>query len=121
MKPLFENFRKYIAESRGEVINSTNFRLPKEMVDAFCALATQQRGVPEDTMNHAQSEGLSNLYTWALEHTGDLIHRMSKNPEWHEGGYDMVGEKVDKLLRILTNPYGFEKESLEQIEQSIKY
>ena len=101
----------------------TGAKLPQtaaEIDQAFTSLAEAQRAGPEQAMLYVQRElRLSPLYDWALEHVGDLIHRMTERTARHlEGGYDAVGGEVDKLLRQLKHEYGFEKELLGQFEAS---
>lgn len=80
---------------------------------AFSGLAESQRGLPEELMLKAQRQMGGGVMPWALEHTGDLTHRMAQ----HGGtfGAEYVTPKVDSLLRVLKNPYGFEREYLENL------
>ena len=79
---------------------------------AFNALADAQRGKPESAMLKAQdalakrSDSSANAYGYAMEHVGDLTHRMSEryaNPstDW---GLEYVAPKIRIGLRITTNP-----------------
>ena len=87
----------------------------------FIKLARLQRGKPEDAMLRVQMSQISQLYGYILEHAGDLIHRMSEDPSFFNGGYEYVSEKVKRCLRYLKNNYGFLKEVKEQIASNLKY
>lgn len=77
-----------------------------------------QRGAPETAMLAIQRKLGGGVYDFSVEHTGDLywrthhmrIHGMSEHGE--------VGNKVDKVLRTLKNPYGFEREMKENIKSN---
>lgn len=84
----------------------------------FDELAQMQRGAPENAMLRIQKSGISQIYDHIAEHVGDLIHRMSEK-RTSSAGYEFVKQKVDKALYFLTNPYGFEKEALEQIHSNL--
>jgi hypothetical protein len=51
----------------------------------------------------------------AIEHVGDLTHRMNDRNTLKTAGYEYVKDKVEKSLRWLTHKYGFEKEFGENI------
>lgn len=95
--------------------------------EAFEKLANEQRGKPESLMLIDNNPGLkwaSGLYTWCLEHTGDLINRAAKTENTGGGvgwGMGAVGEKVDKLYKQAHHSYGFEKDIFEQIERNRKF
>ncbi|HEY4831189.1 MAG TPA: hypothetical protein VIH61_01315, partial [Waddliaceae bacterium] len=81
----------------------------------FSELAALQRDKPEKAMDNLQAVTRGGLLGWGAEHIGDLTHRMSEHPEWNSpSGYD----KVEKTLKALQHPYGFEKESWEQIARN---
>lgn len=91
----------------------------------FTALAYAQRGDPERAMERAQMANIAQVYGYTLEHTGDLIHRMTEHPERGHFGYETVKDKVDKVLNRLTN-YGsdsraLEKENLRQMKSNFDY
>ena len=87
----------------------------------FIKLARLQRGKPEAAMLKVQMSQISQLYGYILEHAGDLIHRMSEDPSFFNGGFEYVSEKVKRCLRYLKNNYGFLKEVKEQIASNLKY
>jgi len=84
-------------------------------------IADVQRGVPEQAMLVVQSLMGGGVLNPVVEHTGDLIHRMSERNTWESGGIEAVSEKVDKVLYALTYDYGFEKEMEENIRSNAKY
>jgi hypothetical protein len=57
----------------------------------------------------------------AIEHVGDLVHRMTEKPTFGSAGYEYVKNKVEKTLRWLTNPYGFGREFMENIKNNAEY
>jgi len=87
--------------------------------DAFVELADIQRGAPEAAMTKAQFDLGGGVLGYALEHTGDLTHRMAE----YGGrfGDDYVQPKIDRIFKLLTNEYGFEKEVKENLINNIKY
>lgn len=87
----------------------------------FEALAEAQRDRPEAAGFRIGMAQLSQLYGSAVEHVGDLTHRMSQKIGFFKGGYPWVGEKVRKTLRWLTNAYGFEREVREQVVKNFHY
>jgi hypothetical protein len=75
---------------------------------AFRSLATAQRGAPEDAMRRAQDALVEHpsgpFYGKLLEHTGDLIHRMTEHGgEQNRYGESAVREKIGNLLPMLGN------------------
>lgn len=80
---------------------------------AFIELADKQRGTPESAMLKIQHDPLgAGVYSFAVEHTGDLTHRMNEQLSIIRGtfGYETVKDKVEKVLRYLERSYGFERE-----------
>lgn len=88
----------------------------------FITLANLQRDKPEKAMRKVQFVMGGGVMNFAVEHTGDLINRMTGQHSFSlYGGYEFVKEKSEKLLRILTNPYGFEREFMENIKTNAPY
>jgi hypothetical protein len=52
---------------------------------------------------------------------GDLIHRANEEITWKTAGYEYVKDKVEKILKLLNNEYGFEKEFQENIKNNAEY
>jgi hypothetical protein len=86
-------------------------------------IAQVQRGKAEEAMKRAQIAIGGGVYGFAIEHTGDLEQRMTKELEqqWGDNGYGMVADKVDKVLSTLEHRYGFMKEHQENLEGNAKY
>jgi hypothetical protein len=91
--------------------------LPVSVVKAFDDLASAQRGRPERAMGAAQWALGGGVLSFAIEHTGDLTHR-----GWDafhvarlDAGYEYMYDKVEKVLRTLTRPYGFRREHAENM------
>lgn len=99
--------------------------VPPEIEQKFQDLADQQRGIPEEAMKDIQMTRICQLYGFVIEHTGDLIHRMSEQINFFQGGYDNVGNKVDKVLYTLdAGDHGglpFEKDMARQIADNVQY
>lgn len=85
----------------------------------FVNVGRKQRGAPESAMSEA-ADKTAGVMSYALEHTGDLIHRMSESPTFEYGGYGYVKDKVQKVLRTLLNKYGFEREFNENLVNNAK-
>ena len=90
--------------------------LPKPVVEAFLHLADAQRDKPERAMLLVQRANAGGVLNPVVEHIGDLTHRMTEEAKYGSAGYEIVKDKVQKCLRWLTHPYGFEKEHRENIE-----
>lgn len=86
----------------------------------FQNLARQQRGKPEAAMTNAQRVMGSGVMASAIEHAGDLIHRMNERVTFDSAGYIYVKSKVDHVYNLLSNEYGFLKEHEEGIKQEAK-
>ena len=90
-------------------------------VDRFQALADAQRGEPESAMNRAQDKLGGGVMSWAIEHAGDLTHRMSNLGPTLNYGREFMNEKVNALLRGLEHPYGFMREHNENMASNARY
>lgn len=102
------------------IINEQNSNLPENVYNAFINVAEQQRGEPERIMvkiQHAMGGGVLNP---VVEHSGDLIHRMTERTALETGtyGYEFVNEKVEKVYKILSQEYGFIKEMNENMRNN---
>lgn len=74
---------------------------------SFQELANAQRDAPEAAMVRAQRALGGGVMSHAIEHSGDLIHRMTnQGPTWGYG-YEWVSEKVKALLGSLDRGPGF--------------
>lgn len=93
-----------------------------EIHKAFKALADQQRGVPESMFSRKHNPGCehSGTWQWAMEHTGDLIHRASQAdmPEW---GLEALNEKTHKIFRALTAGMPLGRDIERQLRSNYEY
>lgn len=92
--------------------------LPPDVVKAFQHLGDAQRDKPEMAMLRVQQAIGGGVLSMAVEHVGDITHRMS-----HLAGrnYVMGREKVIKALLWLNHPYGFEREARENLVSNARY
>jgi tetratricopeptide (TPR) repeat protein len=122
MRRAWEQYKD--AAMRGQLPNTT-YRIPATILEAtkedFMALADEQRGAPEQAMVDAQRIMGGGVMPFAIEHAGDLNHRMNEAPTWQWAGYEYVAEKVRKVLAILRSPYGFMREFYENIAANAQY
>jgi len=110
----FNKFKDLVSESKDNIkISQTK----KDFID----IGYEQRAEPEHCMLEAQKAIGGGVLSLALEHGGDLIHRMNDPNTFEYGGYGYVKEKVDRLIYYLSNSYGFIKEHNENMEQNKKY
>lgn len=119
--------RKDLGVDRGDSSSLNNAPIPKTPESRelrgklFQELANKQRGTPEIAMVEAQGKLGGGVLSYAIEHVGDLTHRMTDKYDNFKGyGYD-VGNKVDRVLRSLRSEYGFEKEFNENIRAASSY
>lgn len=107
--------RKYI-----KIVNEAE---QDERCRAFEELADAQRGEPEMAMLRVQHAMSGGVLSPVVEHCGDLTHRMAQYPDRADyySGYELVKEKVDRCLRYLTSPYGFEREMKQNIVTNARY
>ena len=95
------------------VAGATDLRKPLSKEEAFNKLARDQRGDPEIAMLRAQKKLGGGVMSYALEHTGDLTHRIAEQSGTY--GSEYVAPKVERVLRMLKNPYGFKREHEENL------
>ena len=77
---------------------SGRFCVSSSTVEDFHALADQQRDRPEHAMLQVQLAYGGGPLNPVVEHTGDLIHRMTEKNTFATAGYEYVKPKVEKLL-----------------------
>ena len=89
---------------------------------AFKKLADEQRDKPEQMFKAKINPGCehSGAWQWAMEHTGDLVHRASQAdlPEW---GLEAVQEKTIKLLRACKAVLPLGKDIDRQLRSNYEY
>lgn len=108
---------------RGTPYSSTDF---ENMTDAeHTAVLSHsgniQRKGPEEAMLAIQRKLGGGVYDFAVEHTGDLYWRTHHARMHGRSEHDEVGKKIDKVLRTLKHPYGFEREMKENIRNNSAY
>lgn len=101
--------------------NSPREVIHPRAVRAFTKLAEQQRGAPEMAMLKVQRAMGGGVMNVAIEHTGDLIHRMTELTKYGSVNQYTVQQKVDRVLNMLKHPYGFEKEHHENLTNNASY
>ncbi len=82
------------------------FRQFLENREDFFQLAQLQRDIPEKMMLRFQFLMGGGVMSYAVEHAGDLTHRMSEKATFGTAGYEFVKKKVENLLRLLNQGYG---------------
>jgi hypothetical protein len=99
-----------------------DMRNPTPEEKKFIDLADMQRGEPEKAMVRAQHHMGGGVLSVAIEHVGDLTHRMSERYALGaDMGYEYVKPKVQRALSLLRQPYGFEKEVLENYRSNARF
>ena len=91
-----------------------------EAVQAFTALAERQRGEPELAMRDLKDFIGGGVLSPALEHAGDLIHRVTEASRFGRANRPLVAAKVDALVQSLGHAYGFEREHQENLKARAK-
>ncbi len=96
-------------------------QLPDNVAQAFSDLGDEQRGLPERIMLKASHLIGGGVYSFALEHVGDIIHRMTHHANYGSFYPGIAREKTKKTLGVLTSPYGFMREHEENMQANISY
>jgi hypothetical protein len=104
-----------------EIFEDQTIKLPEDVAKAFAELGDLQRGEPESAMLKVQHAMGGGVLSFAVEHTGDLTHRMSHMAPQGIAGRSYVHDKASKVLRMLRNLYGFEREMNENIAANARY
>jgi hypothetical protein len=105
-------------------VDAEQIKLPPKVVAAFEKLGNDQRGLPERAMLKAQHLMGGGVMSHAIEHVGDLTHRMSHMMGWNtpnNDGREYIVDKCTKILRSLQNEYGFEREFMGNIKNNGSY
>jgi len=101
--------------------------LSDEDAARYASLGEMQRGSAEDSMVKAQRALGGGVLSFAIEHGGDVIHRMNHTLRWGntaqnlEIGRQYTLEKTDKVLHLLKRPYGFKREHEENMASNARY
>jgi hypothetical protein len=93
---------------------------PEQAMKVRQGTAAYQRSVPERTMNDIQFHTGGGVWSTAVEHVGDLSHRMNQA---HSTDITMgdVMPKVHSQLSNLSSRYGFAKEHGENLRSNAAY
>lgn len=98
-----------------------NLKIPYSIAEKISRVGFEQRGNAESAMLEFQKEIGMGVFSVALEHIGDLIHRCTHMlPYGNPCEYEMT-EKVDKMIRTLTSIYPFTKETQEQLISNYEF
>ena len=108
---------------RIEEIFEQQEELPDKVIQAFVDLGEQQRGRPERAMLKVQKTAGGGLLLGLVEHTGDLIHRMTHQMKFgsDKDGFPEVSEKVDKIQKRLRIDGGFENEFIRNLTSNAEF
>jgi len=100
-----------------QLTEDTTTGLPDDVSQAFEELGDLQRGKPESAMLRVQRIMGGGVLNPVVEHVGDITHRISHHVRYG-GVYGR--DKIDKTLRWLSHPYGFEREMRENIANNAR-
>lgn len=89
-----------------------------EIETIFHNLAQQQRNKPEKAMLDVQDLQIAQLYTYALEHIGDINHRMNEHINFFNGQQGTILKKLRMVKYDLENIPRYIKDIDEQIEEN---
>lgn len=96
-----KSFKQFLTE---EMITVSNSIVSPEVEKKFMELARSQRKLPEQAMNKVQALQICNLYSYALEHIGDINHRMNEHINSFNGQQNIVLKKLRMIKRDLDRP-----------------
>jgi hypothetical protein len=96
--------------------------LAPDAAEAFTKVAAAQKGAPETTMLKVQAMTTrgGGALGGVVEHTGDIIHRMTHMAPQNEAGREFVKEKTQRVLAELQSGYGFGRSVAEGLAQQAK-
>lgn len=92
-----------------------------ELAALFDKTAGAQRGKPEHAMLKLQMLLGGGVFSYVLEHVGDITHRMTEKFDFLKGNRVNVQDKVEKTLRTLEHGYGFEREMEENMKNNFSF
>jgi hypothetical protein len=107
----FTSGLKNLQSSKSKILSLT------DRDEAFDATANLQRGTPEVQMVNTQRLMGGGVLSYAIEHGGDLLHRMTER-----GGNfsEFARPKVKSLIRSLESEYGFGREFTENMRSNYR-
>lgn len=89
---------------------------PSQFREVLDSAASIQRGAPENHMVKMQRATRGGVYPYAIEHVGDLSHRIAERGGMF--GMEFVAPKVQSTHHLLHQGYGFEREMNENWKNS---
>lgn len=101
-----EKYYNTQAADRQRMENKARAKLKDTLTDeqamAFANAAATQRAKPERAMLNITQGGNAGAWGNALEHIGDLTHRIMEKPKFNlNRGLEFVSEKLDAMIRSL--------------------
>jgi hypothetical protein len=109
----WENMKPYEGEPKGGPVPSIE--------ELLRSTGYVQRGDPEMKMLEAQSVLGGGVMNVAVEHLGDLTHRLSEVPRFGRGALGNYAPKVNRGIALLDSKYGFRKEHNENLDSNARY
>jgi hypothetical protein len=94
---------------------------PSDRAKLFHRTADAQRGPPEYAMIRIQRLVGGGVFSYVVEHVGDITHRMAEKFDFGKGQLGIVADKVEKTLNTLESGYGFDKEMQENFESNFRF
>ena len=97
--------------------------LPDWVAEEFDRIGQQQRGIPERFMLQLQQKMGGGVMSYAIEHSGDLIHRLTHNTTHDYYGFDELNEKVRRLKGLfqLSGRASFENEFYDNLRSNARF
>ena len=84
--------------------------------EALSAVADAQRGIPEIQMRYTQDLMGGGVQSYAIEHTGDLLHRITERGGTFGAGF--AAPKIKNLIRTLESEYGHNRDFMETLRRT---
>jgi len=108
----FTSGLKNLQSSKSKILSLT------DRDEAFEATANLQRGTPEVQMVNTQRLMGGGVLSYAIEHGGDLLHRMTDRGG--RAALEDTAPKVKSLIRSLESEYGFGREFTENMRNNYR-
>jgi len=87
--------------------------------EALTAVADAQRGIPEMQMRYTQNLMGGGVQSYAIEHTGDLLHRITEKGGAFGAG--LAAPKIKNLIRTLESEYGHNRDFMETLRRTYSF
>lgn len=101
--------------------NGERIDFPKDIIELFTQMGSEQRNKPERAMLDAQKYMGGGVLSYAIEHVGDIYHRMTHHAKHGSLYPEIVFDKTSSNLERLKKSYGFSREHLENLKSNAKY